>query len=318
MILEVSNLTTHFYLPYGIVQAVRNVSFNLKKGETLALVGESGCGKTITCLSLLKLIPSNGRIISGAAYFKGQNLLNLTYQELLKIRGNRISMIYQDPMTALNPVLTIGFQIAEPLRRHKGLSAKEAYQVVEEMLHQVGIPDPPHLKDKYPHQLSGGMRQRVIIAMALACEPEILIADEPTTALDVTVQAQILELIASLQKRRGTSLLLVTHDLGIVADMADRIAIFYAGKVVEMAPVEEIFYNPLHPYTKGLLACLPKMTGERRKKLPYISGHPPNLINPPPGCSFAPRCEKVQDICREEPMAREVSPGHWVSCHKVF
>jgi len=317
MVLKVSNLTTHFSLPYGIVQAVRGVSFELKKGESLALVGESGCGKTVTCLSLLRLLPSNGRVVKGTAYFQGQDLFALSPQEFLKIRGHKISMIYQDPMTALNPVLTIGFQVAEPLWRHKGLSKKEAYKVVEELLAQVGIPDPSSFKDKYPHQLSGGMRQRVIIAMALSCDPEILIADEPTTALDVTVQAQILDLIASLQKKRGTSLLLVTHDLGIVADMADRVAVFYGGRIVETAPVEEIFYNPLHPYTQGLLACLPRMEGEKKKGLPYISGYPPNLISPPPGCPFAPRCNKAQDICQEEIDLWEISPGHWVSCHRV-
>ena len=319
-ILEIRDLKTYFYTPEGVVRAVDGVTYSLKAGETLGVVGESGCGKTVTALSILRLIPEPpGKIFGGGIFFEGRDLTQISARELRKVRGNRSAMIFQEPMTSLNPVFTIGFQIAEAIMLHQGLSKKEAMDKAADMLDHVGIPLPRQRVREYPHQLSGGMRQRAMIAMALSCNPQILLADEPTTALDVTIQAQILDLMMKLKEEMGTAIILITHNLGLVAEQCARIVVMYAGKVVEEASAEELFGNPLHPYTAGLLRSLPKLklSGAKgdRVRLQEIPGIVPALNRLPTGCSFNPRCTQVMDKCKEiEPELKEVSPGHFVRC----
>ncbi len=319
-ILELKDLYTHFYTPEGTVRAVDGVSYDLKEGETLGVVGESGCGKTVTALSILNLIPSPpGKIFGGGIFFQGKDLTKMPPKELRKVRGNLISMIFQEPMTSLNPVFTIGFQIAEAVMLHQGKKKRDAMDKAVEMLKLVQIPLPEQRVKEYPHQLSGGMRQRAMIAMALSCNPSILLADEPTTALDVTIQAQILDLMMKLKEELGTAIILITHDLGLIAETCKRVVVMYAGKVVEQASVEEIFNEPLHPYTIGLLNSIPKLrtTHAHGKgvRLQEIKGIVPSLNRLPTGCSFNPRCEKVFGMCSEhEPELREVKSGHFVRC----
>lgn len=297
-ILDVQDLHTYFYTVEGVGRAVDGVSFQVKRGETLGIVGESGCGKSITSLSILRLVPSPpGRIISGKILFNGQDLLQFSERQMRSIRGNQISMIFQEPMTALNPVFTVGEQIAEVYRIHRKMSRREAFDAAVEMMEKVRIPASPQRAREYPHQLSGGMRQRIMIAMALACDPDLLIADEPTTALDVTVQAQILALMEDLQQRTGASIILITHDLGVIAEVADRVAVMYAGQVVEEAPVEKIFTDPLHPYTRGLLRSIPHLAERSSERLHVIQGNVPNPKNFPPGCRFHPRCPDRFEPC---------------------
>ena len=320
--LNVKDLQTWFYTRQGIVKAVDGVSFNLRKGETLGIVGESGCGKSITALSVMRLVPDPpGRIIGGRVTLDGRDLLDLEEAEMRLVRGNDISMIFQEPMTSLNPVLTIGYQIAEALILHRDLSRAEALSRAVEMLDMMRIPEPAQRAREYPHQLSGGMRQRAMIAMALACNPKVLIADEPTTALDVTIQAQILDLIVRLQQELGTAVILITHDLGVVAETTQRIIVMYAGRKVEEADVVPLFSNPMHPYTHGLMASVPRlaiMSGEdaaAAERLEEIPGIVPPLNDLPPGCAFAPRCRFADDRCRAEyPPYQEKQPGHWAAC----
>jgi oligopeptide transport system ATP-binding protein len=301
-LLEVNNLKTYFFTRGGVVKAVDNVSFTMKPGETLGVVGESGSGKSVTALSVIRLIATPpGKIVSGEILFNGENILEKNMDELTDIRGSKISMIFQDPMTSLNPVFTIGFQIAETVKRHrKDVSNDQAWKRAVEMLDLVRIPDAKRRAKNYPHEFSGGMRQRVMIAIALACNPQLLIADEPTTALDVTIQAQVLELMKGLSKEFGTAVMLITHDLGVVAGTCQQVHVMYAGHVVESAPVQQIFETPAHPYTVGLLASIPRLDEKRGMKLTPIKGQPPDLTNPPPGCPYAPRCPKVQERCRQE------------------
>ncbi|HZH35404.1 MAG TPA: ABC transporter ATP-binding protein [Pyrinomonadaceae bacterium] len=304
-LLKVKNLETHFPTRAGTVKAVNDVSFYLDEGELLGLVGESGCGKSITALSVMRLIGKPGKIVGGEILFKGENLLKASDERMREIRGDDISMIFQDPMTSLNPVYTVGEQIAEALRLHRKLNRKQAAEAAIEAMKEVAIPDPARRVGDYPHQLSGGMRQRVMIAMALACNPELLIADEPTTALDVTIQAQILELLDELRKTRKLAVLLITHDLGVVAEVADRVCVMYTGRIVEESPVNEIFESPKHPYTQGLLRSVPKLTMEgvmRASRLETIEGIVPSPNNLPPGCHFAPRCPHRFERCTHEPM----------------
>jgi peptide/nickel transport system ATP-binding protein/oligopeptide transport system ATP-binding protein len=301
-LLEVKNLKTHFPTRAGLVRAVNDVSFYLDRGELLGLVGESGCGKSITALSIMRLISPPGKIVGGEISFDGKNLLELSDSEMRAIRGDDIAMIFQDPMTSLNPVYTVGEQIAEALRLHRKLSRKAAHEAAIAAMREVSIPDPARRVRDYPHQLSGGMRQRVMIAMALACDPKLLIADEPTTALDVTIQAQILELLDGLRKTRELGVLLITHDLGVVAEVADRVAVMYTGKIVEESPVEELFARPKHPYTEGLLRSVPKLTAEdviKKERLATIEGTVPSPTDLPPGCHFAPRCPYRLPRCTE-------------------
>ena len=302
-LLEVKNLQTHFPTRAGLVRAVNDVSFHLDSGELLGLVGESGCGKSITALSVMRLISPPGKIVGGEITFDGKNLLKLSDSEMRQIRGDDIAMIFQDPMTSLNPVFTVGEQIAEALRLHRKLSHKQAREATIEAMREVAIPDPARRVDDYPHQLSGGMRQRVMIAMALACNPKLLIADEPTTALDVTIQAQILELLDELRKQRELAVLLITHDLGVVAEVADRVAVMYTGRIVEESPVEDLFARPKHPYTEGLLRSVPKLTSTQiveKERLETIEGVVPRPTDLPPGCHFAPRCRHRMPRCTEE------------------
>ena len=318
-LLEVENLQTHFRTPDGVNRSVDGVSFRIEAGETLAVVGESGCGKSVTANSILRLIPEPPGRIAGAIRFKGRDLLRLSEKEMRRIRGKDIGMIFQEPMTSLNPVLSIGRQLRETLRLHEGLDREAADRRAAEMLAMVGIPEPKRRLSDYPHQLSGGMRQRVMIAMALACSPQLLIADEPTTALDVTIQAQILELMADLQRRTGAAIMLITHDLGVVAEVAQRVMVMYAGRKVEEAPVGELFRRPLHPYTAGLMAAVPKLgsslEGEHRK-LAEIPGQVPSLKQRIAGCVFAGRCDRASDICRRmAPALQERAGGHHVACH---
>jgi oligopeptide/dipeptide ABC transporter ATP-binding protein len=319
-LLSLRNLRTVFHTPEGRVDAVDGVSFRIDPGETLGVVGESGCGKSVTALSILRLVPDPpGKIAGGEILFEGKDLLKLPMPEMRKIRGNDIAMIFQEPMTSLNPVFTIGSQIAEAIELHqKNLGAREVSEKVIESLRLVGIPNPAERVEDYPHQLSGGMRQRVMIAMALSCNPKLLIADEPTTALDVTIQAQILDLIDGLKRRLGMSVLLITHDLGIIAEVAQRVVVMYAGRVVEMCSVTEIFERPRHPYTVGLLESLPRFgrgEGRRRQRLRAIPGNVPTLYDRKPACPFHDRCPRVLDVCRiEDPPLEEVSPDHWVAC----
>jgi len=318
-LLEVENLQVHFRTPSGINRAVNGVSFHVNEGETLAIVGESGCGKSVTSMSLMRLIPEPPGRIAGAVRFEGRDLLQMSDRDMRAIRGNDISMIFQEPMTSLNPVLSVGRQIGETLRLHQGLDKQEAEARAVEMLALVGIPAPERRVGEYPHQLSGGMRQRVMIAMALACSPKLLIADEPTTALDVTIQAQILKLMLDLKQRVGAAIILITHDLGVVAETAERVMVMYAGRKVEEAPVTELFRSPRHPYTQGLLGALPRLgsslTGET-KRLAEIPGQVPDLRQRIEGCVFAGRCPLVTDLCRQfAPGLEEKAPRHIAACH---
>lgn len=311
-ILRVSNLTTRFRTDRGIVTAVDQVSFDVAPGETLAIVGESGSGKSVTALSILGLIPSPpGSIDGGEIVFEGQDLLKLGPKGMRAIRGNRIAMIFQEPMSSMNPALTVGKQIAEPIRLHRGLPWKTALGIAGELLGKVQISEPQSRLSAYPHQFSGGMRQRAMIAMALACEPRLIIADEPTTALDVTVQAQILDLLKDLAQRTGTALILITHDLGVVARYADRVAVMYGGRLVETATAEALYRQPAHPYTRGLMASVPRLDGDTRQPLVPIEGQPPDLSSLGPGCAFLPRCKQAMDQCRAtRPALRDVmAPG---------
>jgi peptide/nickel transport system ATP-binding protein len=319
-LLEVDRLQTHFGTPDGVVRAVEGVSFHIDAGETVAIVGESGCGKSVTSMSILRLIQEPPGKIAGSIRFDGRELLTLSEPEMRAIRGNAISMIFQEPMTSLNPVLTVGKQIGETLRLHQGMNARAAERKAIEMLTLVGIPAPARRVREYPHQLSGGMRQRVMIAMALACNPKLLIADEPTTALDVTIQAQILDLMRDLKHRLGSAIMLITHDLGVVAEMAERVVVMYAGRKVEEAVVGEIFARPLHPYTRGLIGAVPKLGSSLheggRGKLAEIPGLVPSLRKPIVGCAFAGRCGFASDLCRQVAPAIEAkAAGHLVACH---
>ncbi|MFN8630774.1 MAG: ABC transporter ATP-binding protein [Chloroflexota bacterium] len=312
-LLEVSDLRTHFATADGLVKAVDGVSLRIRPGKTLGVVGESGCGKSITAMSIMRLIERPGRIVSGSIKFDGMELTTLPDDEMRDVRGNQISMIFQEPMTSLNPVYTCGDQIAEAVSRHSNLSKKAAMERAVDMLGQVGIPDPKRRANEYPHQLSGGMRQRVMIAMALSTNPELLIADEPTTALDVTIQAQILELMKALREKNGMAIMLITHDLGVVAEMSDDVSVMYAGKVVEASDAVTVFDKPHHPYTRGLLASIPRM-GEKREKLEVIKGVVPNPLNLPKGCLFKRRCPYAMPVCDNVPPLREVAPGHVSRC----
>ena len=318
-LLRVKNLHTYFYTYVGQIKAVEDVSFTLNPGEMLGVVGESGCGKTVMARSLLRLIPDPpGRIVSGEILFKDQSLLSLSEKEMQEIRGNQISMIFQEPMSSLNPVFTVGNQLSEVFTLHQKLNKKEAFESSLEMLRTVGIPSPEVRIHEYPFQLSGGMRQRVMIAMALACRPHLILADEPTTALDVTIQAQILDLIRQCQKDFGTALILITHDLGVIAEMVQRVLVMYAGKVLEQGSVEDLFNTPLHPYTEGLIQSIPSLDSKLDKDggpLREISGVVPDLSRLPQGCTFFPRCPRVMKVCHQEaPPFIEIRPGHAVRC----
>ena len=319
-LLAVRDLKTYFYTADGVTRAVDGISFTVGAGETLGIVGESGCGKSVTALSILQLLPPKiGRIAGGEVLFQGRDLTKLSEAEMRDIRGNDIAMIFQEPMTSLNPVFTVGHQIAEAVRIHQGFDRRAAEQRAVDMLTLVRIPDPARRAQDYPHQFSGGMRQRAMIAMALACDPKLLIADEPTTALDVTIQAQILKLITDLQQRTGAAVILITHDLGVVAETCERVVVAYAGRKVEEADVEDLFARPLHPYTQGLMASLPRMrkTG-RRGRLAEIPGVVPSLREPMPGCAFAPRCALATNQCRaEQPQLRAFGDTHLVACHEA-
>ncbi len=314
-LLTVRDLKTYFHTDGGVARAVDGVSFTLKKGETLGLVGESGCGKSVTSLSVMRLVPEPpGEIVSGEIRFNGRNLLSLGEADLQGVRGNDVAMIFQEPMTSLNPVFTCGDQIDEAVMLHQGLGRDAARAVTVDMLNLVGIPDPEQRANEYPHQLSGGMRQRVMIAMALCCNPELLIADEPTTALDVTIQAQILELLDRLQRELGMAVLMITHDLGVIAEVADRVAVMYAGKIVETGTVDEIFASPRHPYTKGLLESIPTLN-EEKSRLSVIPGTVPDATRFPAGCRFAPRCSLAEDVCElDEPRLEPTSGRRFVAC----
>lgn len=315
-ILEVKNLKVYFYTDDGVVKAVDGVDFHVNRGEILALVGESGCGKSVTSFSIMRLVDSPGKIIDGEILFNGENLLEKSKKELIGIRGKQISMIFQQPQTSLDPVYNIADQISEVFRTHSGMKKDEAKAKAVELLRIVGIPDPQRKAKSYPHQMSGGQAQRVMIAMALALQPALLLADEPTTALDVTIQAQILDLLRGLQSEFNTSVLLITHDLGVVAETAERVAVMYAGRIMEVADVETIFESPFHPYTRGLIASVP-VVGEIRDRLDTIQGNVPNLINLPPGCRFADRCSECMDICtKREPdnIMFDVEANHQVRC----
>ncbi|HEX7921187.1 MAG TPA: ABC transporter ATP-binding protein [Bradyrhizobium sp.] len=318
-LLDIKGLKTHFTTDDGIVQAVDGVDISINRGETLCVVGESGCGKTVTAMSILKLIAMPpGKIVAGEIMFEGRDLAPLTSHELDDIRAKEIGFIFQEPMTSLNPVLTIGEQIAESLRRHEAVTRKQALERTVEMLTLVQIPNAAGRVHHYPHQFSGGMRQRVMIAMALACRPKLVIADEPTTALDVTIQAQILDLLQDMKERLGMAVMLITHAMGVVAETAQRVVVMYAGKVVEEAAVDELFGNPSHPYTQGLIRSIPRidLDAEHKTRLEAIGGSVPILINPPPGCRFASRCKHAMSICTEqEPRLREIAPGHRMACH---
>ena len=321
-VLEIDGLKTHFFTPDGVVRAVDGVSCEVRRGETLGVVGESGCGKSVTALSILRLVADPpGRIVAGSIRFEGRDLLAASEAEMEGLRGNDISMIFQEPMTSLNPLYTVGRQIAESIALHQGASRREAMDRAVEILRRVHIPEPERRAYSYPHQLSGGMRQRVMIAMALCCNPKVLIADEPTTALDVTIQAQILELMREMQGSYGQAIVLITHDMGVVAENADRVVVMYAGRKVEEAEVDELFDRPGHPYTKGLLGAIPSLeaaaaaSGSARGRLNEIEGMVPSLANLPPGCTFAPRCGYATDECRSAyPPDREHRPGHRVAC----
>jgi oligopeptide/dipeptide ABC transporter ATP-binding protein len=341
-LLEVQNLNVAFETNRGEIRPVRDVSLTIHPGQTVAVVGESGCGKSVTAMSILRLIPSPpGRVLGGKINFEGRDLLGLSEREMQHVRGKDIAMIFQEPMTSLNPVYTVGDQIVEAVRLHQHLGRREAYQVAEQSLRDVGIADPGRRLGAYPHELSGGKRQRVMIAMALSCQPKLLIADEPTTALDVTIQAQILELLRRLQRERGMAIMLITHDLGVVAENADAVAVMYASRIVEYATVEELFDRPLHPYTEGLFRSIPKLN-ETSARLDTIPGTVPNPAKFPPGCKFHPRCHRTRELAKsappdqtveitsggerfqvlkrcqqDEPLTREVQPQHWAACHQI-
>jgi oligopeptide transport system ATP-binding protein len=315
-LLEVKGLQTHFHTPEGTVYAVNGISYQLKEGKTLAVVGESGCGKSVSMMSILRLIPiPPGEIVAGRALYRGRDLLKMPENEMEHIRGKEIAMIFQDPMTSLNPVLTVGRQITETLCTHTGADVKQATDRAIKLLEMVGISDASHRLNDYPHQFSGGMRQRVMIAMALACEPSLLIADEPTTALDVTIQAQIVELVSQLREQLGMAIIWITHDLGVVAGLAERVMVMYAGYIVEEGDVDSIYDTPRHPYTLALLAALPRVDRRREHRLKSIPGAPPSLLVKPVGCPFAPRCEFVVEPCRREnPQLTLITPTHKVAC----
>ena len=315
-LLDVQHLQTHFFTRGGVVKSVEDVSFYINEGETLGLVGESGCGKSVTSLSIMRLIESPpGKIVGGKVFFQGDDIVQMEEDDLYKMRGGKIAMIFQDPMTSLNPLFTVGFQIAEAVKTHLKLDDKEATERAVRMLDLVRIPEARRRLDHYPHEFSGGMRQRVMIAIALSCNPKLLIADEPTTALDVTIQAQVLDLMKGLAQEFNTATLLITHDLGVVAGTCDRVAVMYAGRIVEMAPTRTVFKNPAHPYTQALLTAVPRADTPRGTKLAAIGGQPPNLVNLPKGCPFAPRCRKAQARCREElPTLDTVGPNQQVAC----
>ncbi len=316
-ILEVKHLKTYFHTDAGLSKAVNDVSFSVEKGKTLGIVGESGCGKSITSLSIMGLVETPpGQIAGGEILFEGEDLLKKNEEEMSKIRGNKIAMIFQEPMTSLNPVFTIGQQITEALMLHQKLTKKEARERGIEMLKMVKIPLAEKRFDEYPHQLSGGMRQRVMIAMALCCSPDLLICDEPTTALDVTIQAQILDLINELKEKTGTSVMMITHDLGVIAEVADDVMVMYAGKVVEHATCDQIFEKPMHPYTYGLMNCIPKLDGDDTERLSVIEGMVPSFDDMPKGCAFCPRCPEAMDICREKMPKLAEAEGRHVRCFK--
>ena len=318
VLIDIKNLKTHFFTDDGVVRAVDGVNFPIYRGKTLGVVGESGCGKSVTALSTMRLISAPGRIVEGEILFDGKNLATLPEPEMRKIRGRDISMIFQEPMTSLNPVFTIGYQIAEAVMLHLHLSKADARAHTIKMLEKVRIPSASTRVDEYPHQMSGGMRQRVMIAMALACNPKLLIADEPSTALDVTIQAQILDLMRDLQKEFGMSIMMITHDLGVVAELADHVAVMYASKVVEYASVKDLFSNPLHPYTLGLFRSRPSLATKKGERLNVIPGSVPNPLHFPSGCKFHPRCPMAIERCKTvEPALRELRPGHWVACDVV-
>ena len=319
LLLDIRGLRTQFFTDDGLARAVDGVSYSLQKGETVGVVGESGCGKSVTALSVLRLIPDPpGKIVDGEIIFEGTDLLELSSADMRRIRGNDISMIFQEPMTSLNPVFTIGNQITEAVRLHQGLNKRQALDKAIEALKLVGIPVPERRVHEYPHQLSGGMRQRAMIAMALSCNPKVLIADEPTTALDVTIEAQILDLMRTLQEELGTAIIMITHDLGVIAEMAHKVVVMYAGKVVEQAPVERIFASPNHPYTQGLLQSLPRVDKDAsgsKQRLQEIPGIVPSLLNLPTGCKFASRCPSVMPQCKEqEPSLEQVASDHYSAC----
>lgn len=314
-LLEIKDEKLSFFTPAGEVKALNGVSFSMNEGEVLGIVGESGSGKSVTAYSIMGLTAYPGKLIGGTIYFNGHQIEKMSEKEMRKIRGNEVSIIFQDPMTSLNPVYTIGNQITEVIRLHTGKSKKEAYDRAKELLELVGINEPTKRLKQYPHELSGGMRQRVMIAIALACEPKLLIADEPTTALDVTIQAQILELIQELRQKLGMSIIMITHDLGVVASMCERIAVMYAGHIVEYGTADEIFYEPKHEYTKGLINSIPKLSAQEIERLVPIEGQPVDLLNPPAGCPFAPRCANCMKIClREMPPKTELSDTHYSHC----
>ena len=315
-LLEVKDLQTHFFTYDGVVKAVDGISYELQSGETLGLVGESGCGKSVSALSVMRLIPDPpGKIVNGQILFEGEDILTVGMDDMRRIRGAKISMVFQEPMTSLNPVLTVERQITETLQLHKGMSLGESRRESVDLLLKVGIPDPESRIKQYPHQFSGGMRQRVMIAMALSCNPRLIIADEPTTALDVTIQAQILELMKALTAETGVALIIITHNLGVVARYADRVNIMYAGKIIETGSAREIYANPRHPYTIGLLKSVPRLDQPRKTRLEPIEGQPPDLINLPPGCAFRARCRWAIDKCATDlPPLMETGEGHWSAC----
>jgi oligopeptide/dipeptide ABC transporter ATP-binding protein len=318
-LLEVQDLATHFFTQEGVVKAVDGISYQLDEGEVLGIVGESGCGKSVSALSVMRLIPDPpGRIVNGSVIFEGENLLEIDDREMRHIRGNRIAMVFQEPMTSLNPVLTIGRQLTETLELHQNMDKKQAVERAAELLRTVGIPDSAHRLKDYPHQFSGGMRQRVMIAMALSCNPRLIIADEPTTALDVTIQAQILELMVDLSTEFGTAMIIITHNLGVVARYAKRVIVMYAGKIIETGSAEDIYHGSRHPYTLGLLNSVPRLDAAERIKLEAIDGLPPDLVDMPPGCSFAPRCRYAYDKCiQESPSLMNASEGHESACWRI-
>ena len=314
-LIDIEDLRVSFFTPGGEVQAVRGVSWFLNEGEALGIVGESGSGKSVSAYAIMRLLQSPGRVIGGTIRFNGTDMLSLSESEMRHIRGNDIAMIFQDPMTSLNPVYTVGDQLREPLKLHLNMKGKEATKRAEELLAMVGIPDPKRRLKQYPFEFSGGMRQRAMISMALACEPKLLIADEPTTALDVTIQAQILEIMKDLKKRCCMSIVLITHDLGIVSDICDKIIIMYSGEIMEYGPIETLFANPKHPYTIGLIRSLPKIDQKEGEPLTPIEGSPVDLMHPPAGCPFAPRCEHCMKVClTEKPPYFELEPGHYSAC----
>ena len=315
LLLDIKNERLSFFTPAGEVKALNNVSFSMKQGEVLGIVGESGSGKSVTAYSLMGLTAYPGKLIGGELRFNGHEVEKMTEKDFRKMRGEEISIIFQDPMTSLNPVYTIGNQIVEMVRLHTNKNKKEAYARAKELLELVGINEPERRLKQYPHELSGGMRQRVMIAISLACEPKLLIADEPTTALDVTIQAQILELMMELRKKLGMSIIMITHDLGVVASMCEKIAVMYAGKIVEYGTTDEIFYNPKHEYTKGLINSIPKLNQKEKERLVPIEGSPVDLLNPPAGCPFAPRCKSCMKIClRQMPPRTDLSDTHYTQC----